>query len=202
MIASVFTSSVLALALAVGYQAEAVQSRSKTAPAAKPPPEQQAGYDWRAFSSDEGRFTVSFPAEPKLRSGSHTILGHDVPYHLFSAATPTGEYIVSYGQFPVEVSDDQARSLFDAARDGLVQSGRGTVSSETELTLNGRPGRELVMLSTSEPRARITCRTFVVRDRMYQLVVVHPDVRANKQLSQVLDGSAAKFFKSFSLSYR
>ena len=70
----------------------------------------------------------------------------------------------------------------------------GKLTSETNITLAGHPGREVVIEATGEDRPPVTIkdRLFMVKNRLYQVTVVAPRARAG-------DKAVDDFLQSFKL---
>jgi len=148
--------------------------------------------------ADQG-FTVLMPGKATEQSQP---LGSDarVENHLLTLDTSLAGYVVSYVQFPDEVTDPAAiKELLDRGRDGGVQSSNGQLKSEKEITLKGFSGREWVMTLPGNLAAR--ARAYWVKRRLYQIVFVVKEegtiTPAERKLRQ---DAESKFFDSFTLS--
>ncbi len=159
--------------------------------------------DWIKYSSPEGRYTVSLPAQPSLSTQEATSAdGQKFPQYLASVAEP-GDVAFMTGYF-----DSAPGTIFsaDAARDGMVQRINGMLINETTITLGSYPGRDLKVLAKVTGAASaeggkpaetvdyiVRARFYEVDKRVYVLQVIFP-----KSLeSAAMNVRAAKYFDSF-----
>ena len=159
--------------------------------------------DWIAYTSPEGRYSVSLPAQPKVSTQEATAVnGEKLPQYLASVVEP-GDVLFMIGYF-----DTLPGTVFsaDAARDGMVKRINGTLISETAISLGGYSGRELKVLTTpaspapaegakpAEPVEYIVRARFYEADkRVYVVQLISPKSLENDALA----AKAAKYFDSF-----
>jgi hypothetical protein len=83
---------------------------------------------------------------------------------------------VIYNDFPewlVKQKDINWDAMLDSGRDGLVADTNGKVIMESKITLGNYPGREVVIEAKGQFKtAIIKVRIYVVRNRMYQVMVI------------------------------
>ncbi|HEV7892854.1 MAG TPA: hypothetical protein VGP08_19730 [Pyrinomonadaceae bacterium] len=145
-----------------------------------PPPAPAVEYDanaWKEFSSEEGKFSVRMPAEPKLnRMDVETPLGK-LPAYVYVAQTGTGGYMVGYSDFPnYSETPEFAAAVFKGARDKVMSADAARrLLSETEIKLEGYAGREWLI---ADARMLYRARTFLVKGRLYQLLFLAPNLLA------------------------
>ena len=139
---------------------------------------------WQEFSSQEGKFTVLMPGEPKVKS--QTLANTEVVLHMFTADRGYSAYMSSY--FDLTPSSVPADTLLDRARDGSIRKMEGNLLSEEKITLNGYPGREYK--STARGDNFVDSRIYLADARLYMLSVVHKD-RENSD--------TPRFFNSFKI---
>jgi hypothetical protein len=159
--------------------------------------------EWIKYSSPEGRYTVSLPAQPKLSTQEATTAdGQKFPQYLTSVVEP-GDLAFMTGYF-----DSAPGTIFsaDAARDGMVNQVNGTLINEARITLGSYSGRELRVVAKvpaaapvegEKPAATVEyivrARFYEVDKRVYVLQVIFP-----KSLeSEAINARAAKYFDSF-----
>lgn len=147
------------------------------------------------FKSEAGSFAVTAPKtlqesthDLELQSGKTTL-------YLFSTQEDNIGYFVSYCDYPPEtMQHGDLEKMLDGSRDGALSNAKGTLLSETRITLEGNPGRELLMETVDESGrpAAIKGRLFMVKNRLYQVMVVAPR-------SQTGDKEVDQFLQSFKL---
>lgn len=165
--------------------------------------QQTAG--WINYSSPEGRYTVSLPAQPKITSQeSATAEGTKFPQYLAMVTEPGDVvYIVAYFDALPGTTFSQ-----ENARDGMVAAVKGKLVNETAISLSGYSGRELnisTMLGTDEPKAGTEAidaveyfdkaRFYEVEKRIYVLQLLAPKSLWGSELK----AKAAKYFDSFQI---
>ena len=152
------------------------------------------GTTWTEFSSADGAFSVLMPGTPTEETQTEdTDLG-PIDVHLFTFEKGEVAYLVGYNVFPAAVVEAATPAvLLDSARDGQVETVKGTLVSETEITLGTYPGRDLeIQVEGSDGTSSLRSRLFMVGDRLYQLVVGGPK-------GQSTSADTIKFLDSFEL---
>ena len=158
----------------------------------------QKSGEWIKYTSPEGRYSVSLPAQPKLTMQEATAAdGQKFPQYLASVIEP-GDVAFTIGYF-----DSVPGTIFSAqaARDGIVKRINGTLISESAISLSGYPGREFKILM-KPARARPADATYVVRARLYEAdkrVYLLQFIFPQSLESDALAAKAVKYFDSFQL---
>ena len=153
---------------------------------------------WTEFVSEGGGFTVLMPSRPTeqvmpVPSGTASL-----DMHVYVSIGQEGiAFIVSYSDLQNAPKDqNELIRTLDGVRNGQLEKAKGKLLSETTLSLNGNQGRELKI---DTPVGISTSRIFLVKNRLYQIIVVAPlDVVSSQ--SAVHDTS--NFFGSFRLASR
>ena len=160
---------------------------------------------WINYSSPEGRYTVSLPAQPKLSSQEGTTAeGTKFPQYLAIVEEP-GDVVYIVGYFDAVPGTTFSQ---DKARDGMVAAVKGTLVNETAISLSGYSGRELnisTKLGTDEPKPGTAAvdaveyfdkaRFYEVEKRIYVLQLLAPKSLWGSELK----AKAAKYFDSFQI---
>jgi hypothetical protein len=134
------------------------------------------------FKSALGRFSVMTPAELKETTQTVETPGGNLKLHIFVGQEGRTGYFVSYNDHPPElVKRASPENMLDGARDGAVGNIQGNLASESKITLEGYPGREIVIDGTAEDGRGLTIRgrLFLVKNRLYQVMAVTPRGQAN-----------------------
>jgi hypothetical protein len=162
----------------------------------------QTPQEWIKYTSAEGRYTVSLPAQPTLSTQEATAAtGEKFPQYLAALEQSDVGFMIGY-------FDNVPGTVFspDAARDGMVKQIKGTLISETAISLGGYPGRELKVSTTpaAAPPAEgaqpaeaveyiVRARFYEVDKRVYVLQIIFP-----KSLDgDAVSAKATKYFDSF-----
>ncbi len=123
-----------------------------------------------------------------------------VENHVLLLQTDLAAYMVSYVQFPSDVTDPVAiKTLLDRGREGGLKSSKGELKSEKEVTLDGHAGREWVI--TLPYHQNGTARAYWVRNRLYQTLFIEQSGSAETpQLQRLRQDARIRFLDSFELS--
>jgi len=152
-----------------------------------------AGTEWKLFTPKDGGYSVSLPGEPtEAKQDVKTATGN-IEVTFYALEAKDGAYVVSHSAFPESAlkggTDDKR---LDNARDGAVASAKGRMKSEKKLTLDGFPGREVVIETDAKGMKAVRTRIYAVNKRLFQTLVVGPK-------SFVQGKDATMFLDSFKL---
>jgi hypothetical protein len=149
---------------------------------------------WRAYTSAEGGFSVRLPAEPK---GQKIILDTGVGrtylnIYILNRKDDNFVYSIGYVDYPASLFQlKNADKILDDGRDGAVKNIKGKLISESKISINKNPGREVTIEATAGD-AVLRAKFFLVGQRMYQLMVTTSKKKSKSY--QIL-----KFLDSFEL---
>lgn len=148
--------------------------------------------EWTKFSSPEGRFVILVPDAPVRDEQSKVTAVGKVIMHFFTTRSETGVFIVAYADYAI----GDVKQELDANRDSFLKGMKATLVSESDIKLQGNPGREI---KAARDQLSIRSRIYLVGKRYYQAVAITPatlpgDVEANKFLTsfELLPETAAK----------
>ncbi|HWB49101.1 MAG TPA: hypothetical protein VG651_08325 [Stellaceae bacterium] len=148
-----------------------------TEASAAPPP------GWTAFQSDEGRFSIDLPAEPKVLKNS----GGDVQFEVDRGESG---YLVEYTDGS-QLKDADPKDVLDLAQRRVLQALGGKLSGTTPKTVNGNPGREIDFTTKEGKAGRV--RVFVAGTRLYQVWFLGPKgEEAKPDIDRFLDSFRVK----------
>ncbi|MFN2497891.1 MAG: hypothetical protein ABR557_02280 [Pyrinomonadaceae bacterium] len=172
-----------------------------TVPAQQPPPAPvsvplESGA-WTNVTPAKAGFTILLPGKPSETAQPSSRPG--IEYHLLTLETKLAGYVVSYVQFPDEVTDPAViKGLLDRGRAGGVASSGGTLKSEKEIKLNDYLGREWLMELPGGLTA--TARAYWVKRTLYQTIfVTTPKSDDSAEVKRLRQETASKFLNSFTL---
>jgi hypothetical protein len=143
---------------------------------------------WREATSDEGRFRILFHGEP-VASKDPGGKGFEMKGNLI-------KWFALYYDYPDKVDDDDAalRRKYEGSVEALAKGGKRLLSKR-EVTVNGRPGVEFILLGPSPfGQAKSYMRAFQVGSRLYTLAV--DDYRDGSE-SAAVPAEVQTFFDSF-----
>jgi hypothetical protein len=127
--------------------------------------------NWQEFTSSEGGFSVLMPEKPTPSTHSFDTTGGRKESHTFSYSDEElTDYLVAYSKYR-EPKDREIDYdvVFDKIQKGVLVADPGKVRSKIALSLNGNPGRE-VMIEHPDGSVKIH-RFYFVGDYFYQLAV-------------------------------
>lgn len=174
--------------------------------AQSPPASAQADKvsDWKEFSSNEGRFTVSLPGTPTADVIDAGTRFGVLKAHFFVLKTDTFLYYISYLDLPESPQTAaENKAALDEIRDQRRANAR--LISENDITLDGIVGREVLLDRNGQIQKG---RFFYAGQRLYYVIVNAPtnvvfrDGKPSpnpKDRTDLFEQTAAKFFDSFKL---
>ena len=144
--------------------------------------------EWRKLVSGQGAFTVLMPGKPKHETRTFAFGGVGVEGHWFSAwSRANAQFTVLYADRSMEPTAPQIEKIFDFLRRALIQGDEArSLSAETRV-VKGYPVRQYKAIA--EDGSEVDERVYIVKSRLYLLLVVHD---RNRDESDV-----KKFFDSF-----
>jgi hypothetical protein len=150
----------------------------------------------KEFTSQAGSFSVMTPAPltENIQNADLPQVG-TIAIHMFTGTQGSKAYFVSYADFPEEfVGRADTERLLDGSRQGQVSNINGRLVMESKISLSGNPGRDLVIdaKASNGQDATIKSRIYLVRNRLYQVMVVAPK-------GQVSNDEMMKYLESFKL---
>lgn len=151
----------------------------------------QDSSEWIKYDSSEGRYSVLLPSQPKLSTQEASAAsGEKFPQYIASASDAKAVFLTGYfDHIP------GATFSLDKARDGMVQSVKGTLISDASIALAGNPGREFKFSATGTDGVEylVQARFYDVDQRVYLLQFIIAKSEDDKAAAE----KAAKYFDSF-----
>lgn len=149
---------------------------------------------WVSFKSEKGGFTVSMPTQPTERVQAVNSAAGNINTYLFSTSSNNGtvNYTVSYMDLPQMAVAMPESLLLEAIAGGITGDERIKVLSERAIKLDNYNGREFKIESPTQ--SIVQHRTYLVKQRVYQIAVEVPAANANQ-----LSGDVDRFLASFKL---
>jgi hypothetical protein len=138
----------------------------------------------RSFVSEAGRFAIVAPGT-LTESVQPVDLGFTtVDMYTYAVEYNDSYWAVHYNDYPPEImTDADPAVVLDAATAAMADELGGTIVADEPLTLEGYPGREIVVetdsLDGSLPLA-IKVRLYLVGNRFYQVMVGYPQAATNQ----------------------
>jgi hypothetical protein len=127
---------------------------------------------WKKYTSVEGGFSVTLPAEPK---GNKIILDTEVGrtylnLYLLNRKDDKFAYSVGYVDYPPELFQKKSIiQILNDARDSAARNIQGVLTSESEVSIKQYPGREIV-IEAFKGQVIVKGKFFLVGNRLYQLM--------------------------------
>ncbi len=130
----------------------------------------------QAFTSDSGKFSVTVPvALTEQVQQVDTPTGGKRDAHLFSGDSGKLAYIVSYTDYPADMSmGDPAAYLETIRRTAVASADGGIQTSQSSITLDGVPGISFAYNWYGPQQQPYTthARIFLQDHRLYQVMVI------------------------------
>ena len=148
--------------------------------------------EWKQFSPAGGGFSVLLPSDPTLEVQKAADGSEPKVYRLYPFLSNVRGMAVGFADQPKGAAGQRpATKILDESRDVSVVDLKGKLVSETPITLQGYPGRELTVSVPNNYMVRM--RIYVVGQRKYSLMIV--------ALAKNIDSpEARKFFESFQIA--
>jgi hypothetical protein len=136
--------------------------------------------EWKEFRSTEGRFSVMVPDDLKESSQNLSSPLGPLTMHMFQEDEILLSMMCAYTDFPMRegVTMDPEKA-FDGSRNEIAKSQNATVVSETPITVDGNPGRLIVM--TKSGGLNLKLKLVWASPRYYEVLVVAQDRRAGSE---------------------
>jgi len=149
---------------------------------------------WSEFSSEEGAFSVLMPGAPTEQTQTQNTEAGAIDVHSFVFEQGGVAYLVGYNDIPaVVIESAPSAAILDGACSGQIDQVKGTLLNKEEITLGAYPGRDMeIQIEDSDGISSLRSRTYLVGDRLYQVMVIGPK-------GQGASPDTAKFFDSFNL---
>ena len=159
-----------------------------------------AAGNWIEVAPPGSGFSVLMPSKPAEKVDP-VANRPGIENHLLTLETKSAGYVVSFVQFPDEITDAaRIKDLLDGGRDGGLSSTGGRLKSEKEIKLNGFFGREWLV---DLPGGISTiARAYWVKRSLYQIVFISESPVANEsaEAAAARQELAARFLNSFTLT--
>jgi hypothetical protein len=126
--------------------------------------------EWQEFSSPDGRFSITFPAKAEEEVKTLNTAEGPVEMHEYLATLGNRAFLATYSDYAKGEDEVKAETRLAGWRAGVMK-GR-TLITEREMTVDGLPGRELIM-DTPEG-LQIQARAFYRGKRLFQALVAAP----------------------------
>jgi hypothetical protein len=152
-----------------------------------------AADEWKTLTSEKGAFTISMPGTPTESQQTYDTDAGPVTATLYMLELDGGNvaYLAGFNDFDKkQVAGKDPQDMLDGARDGAVANVQGTLVKETKITLDGNPGREILVQAPGD--MLVYARVYLVKNRLLQALVVMP----KKTLKE---GDVTKFLTSITL---
>jgi hypothetical protein len=131
--------------------------------------------EWQTLTSQAGRFSILTPATLGEQTKHVGAADGGAELHVFTGYVGATEYMVSYGDYASTKRKNDA-AVLDRVRDGAIGALNGTLLSETKITIEGHPAREVTFNAVAPAGTQMTSkmRLFLVGNRLYQAWVSAP----------------------------
>lgn len=129
------------------------------------------------LTSKAGKFSVESPVFLKQTTQVQPTAVGNIDIHIFTGEKADGTaYMVMYNDYPAEmISGMDPKETLNGARDGALGRTKGQLVNEKDLTLDGYPGKDLlVKVTKGSAEGLLKQRMFLVKNRLYQVMTVGP----------------------------
>jgi hypothetical protein len=143
------------------------------------------------FRSDAGNFSILMPGKPKTEKQTVETAVGSVDMIMYTAGSRKAGCAVAFTDYPQQLVDStDPQKLLEGAKNGAIKNVKGKLVSETKVSFNGLPARDMVIEVPSE--GIITARLIIASPRFYQLMLITPKDKDHKE-------DISKFFNSLKI---
>jgi hypothetical protein len=149
--------------------------------------------EWKELAPKDGGFSVMMPGAPIEQKESLRLPSGPVDLLIYAVERKRDEtaFIAMYCELPEAVfKNGTNEKRLDYARNRAVAATKGKLTGEKKLKLGANPGREL--LFEVEGKGQVRQVLYVVKDKLYQLLVAGPK-------EKTMSKDADRFLQSFKL---
>jgi hypothetical protein len=146
-------------------------------------------YEWHTLEASDGSFSVSLPGDAvQVDTPAKSVTGGSIISHSFKVrASKDAAYGCSWWEDSSSPRDRTAEQILDTARDGGLSAANVRLISESTLTFQGHPARDIRGIAHGV--AAYDNRLVVAGNRLYTLLVVDVSGKHDSE-------SIEKFFNS------
>ena len=173
-------ASLLILGLLAGACGGSATPEAPAAPTATPDP--LAG--WIDYAAPDGGFTARLPQAPDVQSQTVPTEAGDIEIVMYIVENAGGALLLSHNELPPMLAEpvvagdaEVIKNMLDGGRDGALANVAGSLQSETDITVNGMPGREISFTvdGNNSPTGEAIdgrAQIFVAADRLWQILAL------------------------------
>lgn len=155
---------------------------------------------WKEYKSDAGRFSILFPGTPQEETGQVKSGEQEVAARIVKLSG-IADYAVIYVDSPMshDMNPRATRDMFDSTVKRATETFQAASLERKEIVLDGYTGL-FVKLRLAD-RAIMRLKMYVVRGRVYQIMVTTPPEQgATGEERRFYEATAGKFLNSFTLA--
>ncbi len=145
---------------------------------------------WSTYQPVGAGFSIDLPGEPAIESETSESAAGPVETHSASVEVGQAGYVSMYTIYP-ESTGMEADEALDAARDGMLEDGKGELREEKRLTIGDLPARRVSLYDTESKLVIVNLMVYR-RNTLYQSIYAAPPDQENTDNSR-------RFFASFKL---
>ena len=133
---------------------------------------------WISFTSKQARFSIDVPTQPKATTTMTSSFIGTVTDEIFTSTKGDEKFTVDHSQIPRFALDFAgADTIYDHASAALLKQTWSKQISFTDVTVNGRQGKQLVYDTPpvpGKPKIKGLANLFLVGDRLYVIDAAVP----------------------------
>jgi hypothetical protein len=166
----------------------------------QPTPDPSDVWKWQAFTSEAGRFTISFPGIPKVTTEQVPTERGALTNATHAVETTVASFVLMYGDIPdlleADLPKEVAELALDGGRDQMLADGNSQLLSERRTRIAGHPARDMTVLTKTRSLHR--ARAVLVGRRIYVAFVSTEDYRASTRADkEFYERIISRYFDSF-----
>lgn len=143
------------------------------------------GQEWKKITPDGTGISVEMPGDPKPTTQTVDTPAGKVEIVLYVLEVPKGAFLVNATTIPPNAPPATVDERLDGARNGAVNNSGGKLVSESKISINGHPGRQLLIENSMG--LFIHARVFIVDKKLVQTVAVSDQKDATDDIKRFMD---------------
>jgi hypothetical protein len=149
---------------------------------------------FREFNAAKCGFTIQMPTDPKEESTSTEASGIKIDLTFYTAVVGNSAYVAGCNDFPADLmATADVNAMLDSAVDGAITNSNATLDSQSNIELDGNPGREVTgSAKIAGQDAVLKGRIYMIGNRLIQAIIVAPK-------GQIKDQDVTKYLESVKL---
>lgn len=126
---------------------------------------------WKQYSYPSDGFAISAPSEPAHNNQTKATESGNVEIHTYAITLNANSVVMISSSEVVGLEKDSPRARLQKAKEGALQAGNATLTSEKEIMLGLYTGLQYEAMSQN---LHVRARMYIVKNTLFQLLEICP----------------------------